>query len=625
MTLQEVITWARESGQPHDALYELQKVPARLGLHDEDLGLISADLSHFENRIAPAPYASVSRSRDLEAARRRGNARLRAMLRRFHQRDAELPSLDHLADWDELAAWIDARSAPPRRNGQFAQGTSRGLLILRARAECAPAELTQERLERIARLVSADKRRTLRRSVALLERLRALPCPELAGLLPAVSLFPPRGVDRAEKLDWNALPEAFRTSVDVVVGKTLNTVEYQGADARRRIAAGEDPETVIAEFNTATVREVTNPIAAEASYRGAITWLVRWAVDAGMDLAALSDIRDVFCAEMLEPTIDRHVAEANASAYCKNAANSQTLHSHLVALRTIARRGLCDPRLLAEVEILLGTRKRDMRKPSKEGPTDDIMAFCKLVQSDPRVAQKIVNAPAELAAIAEATLARAGDNPQRELAALRLFAGAALMCIQMSRPLRTSNLRYSRVANSVEAKANLATLRGGGYEAVFPCGEIKNDRIVAFEVVGTDADIHSRWIGELRPRYAALRGIAPGAYLVPGASKPRMLKEAVSLPAGCMSPGSFNELWHDAMDHLGVRMTPHMCRHAVATLILALEPGNWAKVAAVLGDTEETAKLHYGCDSGMAAAKAMREALLAAHPQSLKSFMRRVA
>lgn len=625
MTLNDVLEWARESGESYDAVCELQKVPARLGLHDDDLGLISADLSHFENRIAPAPYASVSRSRDLEAARRRSNARLRAMLRRFHQRDAESPSLNHLAFWDELAAWIDARSAPPGRNGQFAQGTSRALLILRARAGCAPAELTQQRLEQIARLVSADKRRTLRRSVVLLERLRAIAFPELAGLLPAVPLSPPRGVDRAEKLDWNALPEAFSASVDAVVGKTLATVEHQGAEARRRIAAGEDADVVLAEFNAATVREVTNPIAAEASYRGAITWLVRLSIDAGMDINTLSDIRDVFCAEMLERVIDRHVAQAETSAYRKNAANSQTLYNRLVALRTIARRGICDPRLLAEVEILLGTRKRDMRKPGKEGPTDDMAAFCKLVQSDPKVARRIVNAPAELAAIAEAMLTRAGDDRQRELTALRLFAGAVLMCIQMSRPLRTANLRHFRVANAVEAKANLSVLRGGGYEAIFPRGEVKNDRIVAFEIVGTDADILSCWLGELRPRYAALRGIAPGAYLVPGASKPRMLQEAVSLPAGCMSPGSFNELWRDAMDRLGVRMTPHMCRHAVATLILALEPGNFAKAASVLGDTEETVRRHYGCDSGAAAARAMREALLAAHPQSLKSFMRRVA
>jgi hypothetical protein len=286
---------------------------------------------------------------------------------------------------------------------------------------------------------------------------------------------------------------------------------------------------------------------------------------------------------------------------------------------------LRDGRLLAEVEILLRSRKRDMRKPGKDGQTDDMAAFCRLIQSSPQVAHGIVNAPALLAAIAGAKLARAGNDPQRELEALRLFAGAVLTCMQMSRPLRTANLRHCRVANAVEAKANLVALRGGGYEAVFPRGEVKNDRIVAFEILGTDGDIVARWLGELRPRYAALRGIAPGAYLIPGDSRPRLLKDGVSLPHGCMSPGSFNELWRDAMEHLGLRMTPHMCRHAVATLILALEPGNWSKVAAVLGDTEETVRRHYGCDSGMAAARTMREALLAAHPQILKSITRRVA
>lgn len=55
---------------------------------------------------------------------------------------------------------------------------------------------------------------------------------------------------------------------------------------------------------------------------------------------------------------------------------------------------------------------------------------------------------------------------------------------------------------------------------------------------------------------------------------------------------------------IGLGISPHACRHAVATLILAVEPGNFAKAASVLGDTEETVRKHYGRDSGEQAAKA---------------------
>ena len=45
----------------------------------------------------------------------------------------------------------------------------------------------------------------------------------------------------------------------------------------------------------------------------------------------------------------------------------------------------------------------------------------------------------------------------------------------------------------------------------------------------------------------------------------------------------------------------HMCRHAVATLVLAMEPGNFAKAASILGITEATVRKHYGHEDGQRA------------------------
>lgn len=52
---------------------------------DHDMGLIPADMGYFETQIAPAGYRVVSKAGDIKAARRRGNARVRAMLKRFHR------------------------------------------------------------------------------------------------------------------------------------------------------------------------------------------------------------------------------------------------------------------------------------------------------------------------------------------------------------------------------------------------------------------------------------------------------------------------------------------------------------------------------------------------------------
>jgi len=68
-----------------------------------------------------------------------------------------------------------------------------------------------------------------------------------------------------------------------------------------------------------------------------------------------------------------------------------------------------------------------------------------------------------------------------------------------------------------------------------------------------------------------------------------------------------------------------MARHAVATLILAIEPGNFAKVAAVLGDTEDTVRRHYGRDSGFSAGQTLRAALLLRHPDLFSTLKRRIA
>ena len=84
-SLGDVLEWAKASGESYDAIRELAKVPTRMGMADNDIGLIPADLPHFENVVAPTAYGVVARrSKDPEAARRTANSRVRTLLRRFH-------------------------------------------------------------------------------------------------------------------------------------------------------------------------------------------------------------------------------------------------------------------------------------------------------------------------------------------------------------------------------------------------------------------------------------------------------------------------------------------------------------------------------------------------------------
>lgn len=151
-------------------------------------------------------------------------------------------------------------------------------------------------------------------------------------------------------------------------------------------------------------------------------------------------------------------------------------------------------------------------------------------------------------------------------------------------------------------------------EICFSGGEVKNGQTVIVHVRGEDARVLWQWDRIDRPALMKLRGIDASPYLFPETAAPWLRKSALNLPDGCMSVAAIMELWDLGDRQLGLGLTPHQCRHALATLVLAVRPGDSANVASVLENTEQVARRHYGKDSGAAAAMAAREALLAHHP-----------
>jgi len=228
--------------------------------------------------------------------------------------------------------------------------------------------------------------------------------------------------------------------------------------------------------------------------------------------------------------------------------------------------------------------------------------------------------------LADIERARANSDEDAEDRALRLYAAAAMQAIQLSRPLRTSNIIRVRHRSALGSPGNIVWIQDRKKaEITFLPGEIKNDIKVVITVLDNDAEILWKWQKELRARFVELRKLPDSPYLFPGKASPRLVKDKISLPAGCVSPSTMAEMWALGDAQLGLGLTPHQCRHAVATLVLALEPGNYAKAASILGDTEDTVRKHYGCDSGQAAAAEVRQALLAHHPDLFKKMKRKLA
>ena len=626
--LGQVLAWAEANGESYDAIRELAKIPARAGMIDDDIGLIPAGLVHFDKVLAPSSYGAVSNAADLETSRKRGNARVRALLTRFHASRAALPVATGREDWDRLIAFSKEHEGFVDRGALFTTGRHRALFVLRARCRTGPADLTQEELDRVFADATSEGRRAIRKAIRLINELIALQnaYADLVGRVPPTGFTTPGSPDRARRILWESLPAMLREDVEAMFRETLDRPEDRAARVKARRNAGEDAETVLAEVNASVIKHrkmPKNSKTALAGYRGAVTWLWRAAEDRGQsnDITGLADLMS---REMLEAACGDQITRSTNSITLKDPKKSQTLNGRLTNLRTVARHGLKRTDLVAEIDLMKIAYWEYIVTPKQM--TDEADHTCRMLRDNPEVAARFVRGPYTLAdrTLADLEAARANGNDAARDRALRLYAAAVMTAIQLSRPLRTSNLIRTRHRGAPGIAGNVTWIRDRKHaELSFPKGEIKNDAKVVVTVLGRDAEILWDWQETLRAEFVELRGLADSPYLFPGAAKPRLVKDDTALPPGCMAPSTMAEIWALGDAHLGLGLTPHECRHAVATLSLAMEPGNFAKAAAILGDTEETVRKHYGCDSGQAAAVGVRQALLDRHPDLFKLMKRK--
>ncbi|MFX0543633.1 hypothetical protein ACEWPM_018285 [Roseovarius sp. S4756] len=632
-TLHDALTWATGDAETYAAICELKKIPARLGMINDDIGLIPADLGYFETHIASSAYGVVSKARDLKSARQRGNARVRALLKRFQRAMASgVGDGEGRDDWNSLIEFVLRREGFVDNGAAFTTGASRGLMMLRARFHVSPKALTISEIDGVAANLSSDKRKAFGRALKTLNRLieEFAGSSELDGLLPNAAVRLPTPVSGRERIRWIDLPEAFRSDAEAAMQRALARPEDRLAEARRRIEAGEDAADVLRGLDDAAAgrrRAPGNPGSAMAGWRSAITWLILAAERHGHRRDMLGSLAALFTSEILECASADQITRSTASTRLKDPGKTQTLKSRLTALETLAKHGLKMPDLVAIVELQKRFHQGYIHSAGKF-MTDDARQLCDTLTHKPSLAGNFVNAPKTIAsrAIERIKNGQTEGHPQKELSGLRLYATAVLFAIQTSRPVRSSNLIGLRYRGTQDVPGHITWVKKQTHaELRFPPGEIKNDREVSVHLHGDEARILWAWIYELRLRYLELRNLTDTPYVLPGAATPRLVKSGMHLPPGCIAPSTLSEIWRDGADIIGLDMTPHQSRHAVATLILAVEPGNFAKAAAVLGDTEETVRKHYGRDNGAEAARQVRAALKSQHPDIFKKMKRRVA
>lgn len=315
--LRDVVDWAKGAGEPKDSIRAIHEIPARLGMLDADLTTLPASVEHFERVVAGSGYALVSRAKDMERNGRRRDSRARSLLRRFEEvhicvapRDAGIRER-----YTRLMDLIERQEGRPGSGSRWNIGRHRSMTILRARARCAPEDLDPKEIERLSCEMTAEKRKALRKAIAFLNSLKGLTneIPELREFLPSAPLPSPSGSSRGRKIKWAELPEAFRNSFDKAAETCLAGPDDFAEQQLARIEAGEDPETVMAEADSAAAegsRDVSAQETACDGYRAAVSWLLRSWEDAGGEVENLNDIRILFDRPTIELAIRDQITRA---------------------------------------------------------------------------------------------------------------------------------------------------------------------------------------------------------------------------------------------------------------------------------------------------------------------------
>lgn len=621
-TLRDVLEWAESTGESYASICELRKIPARLGLSDDELHEIPASLEFFERATSEKHGSVFARTKDPEKARKAANARIRALLKRFSESLGDVPVQLGRADWDALIGFVKARecfSAVP-----FAHGSHLALLALRGRSSVSPKELTPETLDPITRPATGGTRKAIRKGLTLLSRLSGLRAdhPELDALLPRIVPAMPLTSHRARRILWSNLPDPLRNEAEAAIRKRIVTPGLLSEQIEEMRAQGKD-ELEINEYVSSLRKKrfPKNVSAAKEGYKTAITWLFRAASDRGWVCPESGALQSLLSVRNLKEACADQIDRAASSDLLRDPSKSQTLGTRMKSLRSLVRGGLRDPLLVAQIDNVMAENIRCIVEPGRFFD-EDAERVLAAIKSDPALAARFVNAATRIAEEAERRLSDAINrkNVKDEQSALRIYSVAVKYAVQLSRPLRPNNLLLLRYRSAGSLGPNVHWVKKGEHaELIFQPGEIKNDRTIRVHVIGGEAKVLWRWMSALRKRFIELGQLQDTPYVVPGYAKIRHDERGVDLPSGCTSESASYEAWAKASEIAGLDITPHQCRHVVATLILAMHPGNFALAASVLGDTEETVRKHYGKDDGQQAALNVRGALLEKYPETLAS------
>jgi hypothetical protein len=531
-------------------------------------------------------------------------------IRRAHAHIATpVVSTSEDAAWERFQLYATEVENTRDRNGVLLLPNMASLSIANLRARCRethPANLNTQTAGRALERCRSDKAATLRRSIAAFNKLigdRARH-PAIQDLLPLTPIGDlPRLRDRP--LDWSQFSEMFLASRDRAIKLAIRN------DARKKKdqfggKLGADP--LNGRDRTRRARPVRNPEAARKRHLNALSWLVRHAFEDRIEAYRIESIEALVTCEAVEQATMRYVARAKASPTLLDVEKTASGSSVLSSLETLARRNDWGQEVIWALE---DARFDHVDSYQTREMSAEREAFIKLVERNPAIAKAIVSGPRLLKAEAEAAFAtwdELGAHSKSE--ALHLSMGAAMLALQLARSVRSRNLN-GMIIDGPDAEL-VRPLRQSRPWLDIHRSRVKNRRPIEGEIPERQWQVIVAWLDEGLPRWCAAKDIdfEANILLMPG-------------PNGVLSRQSFNRIWNRCVNRIGVPgLRPHMMRHVAATLWLAVNPGDYATVAAFLGDSIATVEKFYARGEGAAAAKLFAGVMEAIDP-TLATFLRR--
>ncbi len=513
--------------------------------------------------------------------------------------------------WARLEAYARAVENTRDAEGDILLPNLHSLSVANLRARCRathPGRLDTTAVSRALNIAPPDKATTLRNSVAALNRLIAdrERHPAIADLLPCDPIGPlPRLRDTP--LDWSRFGATFLQGRDRAI-----RIAIRGEGRARDRFGGKLGADPLADRRAARMgrrRPVRNVEVRRKSHLNALSWLVRHAFADRDEAYRLASFEELITEATVERAVTAYVARARASDALNDPEKTSSGTTILSTLETLARRnGYAEDVIWAiedaRYDKVDSYQAREMSLEREQ--------FVKLVERDPAVVRAIVSGPRRLAAEARDAFAAWDDlAPRARSETLHISMGAAFMALQLARSVRSRNL-------------NGLVVDGPGAELIRPLRDarpwldiararVKNRRPLEGEIPQRQWEVISLWLDEGLPRWCAGKGIDvdQNIYLVPG-------------PKGVLSRQSYNRVWNRCVARLGIPgLQPHMMRHVMATLWLAAHPGDYATIAAFLGDSIATVEKFYARGEGAAAAKLFAEVLEILDP-TLDAFLKGV-